>query len=230
MNIVFQLNADQSLTAHFFELLKQASLLSKLVLLILVGFSIISWAVIIFKGLEYSRTRKEMLRFLNFYRSRRNYAEINRSLELFKGNPLAELYRAGMNELANSFSQDNAGQVDEQSIVRTLTIHANRTISRLEKLNGVLATTASATPFIGLFGTVWGIMNSFQNIGLQQNTSLATVAPGIAEALIATAFGLFAAIPAVIFYNFYLHRLKQLIGIIDEFILDFQNFCGQIKK
>jgi len=229
MNIVFQLATEKSLSSHFFELLSQASLLSKLVLLVLVGFSVVSWAVIIFKGIEYSRTRKEMLRFFNFYRSRRNYAEINRSLEHFRQNPLAELYKLGVGELTNNFQEDGTS-VDLDAISRAMTIGANRLISRLEKLNGVLATTASVTPFIGLFGTVWGIMNSFQSIGLQQNTSLATVAPGIAEALIATAVGLFAAIPAVIFYNYYLQRLRQLIAIVEEFMLDFQNFCLQFKR
>ena len=148
---------------------------------------------------------------------------------LFVNNPLGEIFKFGYREMTMQLGPNPSSEtVDTESVHRALLRGSNAEISRLERLNGFLATTAAVTPFIGLFGTVWGIMNSFQNIGLQQNTSLGTVAPGIAEALIATAMGLFAAIPAVIFYNLLLNKLKVLISIMEDFTLDFLNLSKKI--
>ena len=112
-------------------------------------------------------------------------------------------------------------KVNPESLRRAMFNVSNLQIMRLERLNGFLATTAAVTPFIGLFGTVWGIMSSFHQIGIQMNANLATVAPGIAEALIATALGLFAAIPAVIFYNLLLNKVRIMIVDMENFINEF---------
>jgi biopolymer transport protein TolQ len=115
-----------------------------------------------------------------------------------------------------------------ESVNRALIKASNKEIARLEKMMSFLATTGSVTPFIGLFGTVWGIMNAFSQLGIQRTADLATVAPGIAEALIATALGLFAAIPAVIAYNYYLSRIKNVISEMEDFSLEFMNITKRL--
>jgi biopolymer transport protein TolQ len=214
----------------FVYLIKNASFLAKLVLLLLLMFSVISWAVIIFKSLEYARARKNSLKFLEHFRKMHSFSEISKMTPLFINNPLGEIFKFGYREMTMQLGPNpDTEAIDTECIHRALLRGSNAEISRLERLNGFLATTATVTPFIGLFGTVWGIMSSFQNIGLQQNTSLGTVAPGIAEALIATAMGLFAAIPAVIFYNLLLNKLKILIAMMEDFMLDFLNLSKKIR-
>lgn len=219
-----------SANGDFVYLIQHASLVVKLVLLLLLSFSIVSWAIIIFKLMEYSRARKKGQDFLDFFRKNKNFSEIHAAKALYGNNPLGEIFRYGYREIAQ---QTGSGQkldkLDGDSLHRALLRASTQEISRLERLNGFLATCASASPFIGLFGTVWGIMTSFQQIGVQMNANLATVAPGIAEALIATALGLFAAIPAVIFYNLLLNKLKVLIAMMEDFILEFLNLSEKLR-
>ena len=228
-HILFTINPGNH-NGDFIYLIQNASLVVKLVLLLLLAFSIISWAIIIFKLMEYSRARKNSFKFLNFFKKNKNFSEINNAKSLYGNNPLGEIFRFGYREIAQ---QTGSGQklekLDLDSLHRALLRASNQEITRFERLNGFLATCASAAPFIGLFGTVWGIMNSFQQIGIQMNANLATVAPGIAEALIATALGLFAAIPAVIFYNLLLNKLKVLIAIMEDFILEFLNLSEKLN-
>ena len=215
----------------FIYLIKNASTVVKLVLLMLLTFSIISWAVIIFKLMEYRRARKNSQRFLEFFKKNKNFSEINANKSLYGNNPLGEIFRFGYREISLQAGNSQAlGKLDLESVHRALLRASNSEITRFERLNGFLATCASATPFIGLFGTVWGIMSSFQQIGIQMNANLATVAPGIAEALIATALGLFAAIPAVIFYNLLLNKLKVLIAMMEDFILEFLNLSEKLSR
>jgi biopolymer transport protein TolQ len=215
----------------FVYLIKNASLVVKLVLLLLLSFSIISWAVILFKLMEYRRARKNSLRFLEFFKKNKNFSEINGNKSLYGNNPLGEIFRFGYREISlQTSSSQTLGKLDLESVHRSLLRASQAEITRFERLNGFLATCASATPFIGLFGTVWGIMSSFQQIGIQMNANLATVAPGIAEALIATALGLFAAIPAVIFYNLLLNKLKVLIAMMEDFILEFLNLSEKLGR
>jgi biopolymer transport protein TolQ len=203
-------------------LLKDVSLVGKFVLVMLMVFSIVSWAVIIFKMLEYGKARKHGRRFVDYFRKTKNFADINKFSTLVPANPLSEIFKSGFRSLSAQVPSTKQGKpLNIPMLERSLYQASNLEITRLERLNGFLATTASATPFIGLFGTVWGIMLAFQEIGLQQNANLATVAPGIAEALINTALGLFAAIPAVIFYNLLLNKLKVLISDMDDFVGEF---------
>ena len=228
-HILFTVNPVNT-NGDFVYLIQHASLVVKLVLLLLLAFSIISWAIIIFKLMEYSRARKNSIKFLDFFKKNKNFSEINSAKALYGNNPLGEIFRFGYREIAQ---QTGSGQkpekIDLDSLHRALLRASNQEITRFERLNGFLATCASATPFIGLFGTVWGIMTSFQQIGIQMNANLATVAPGIAEALIATALGLFAAIPAVIFYNLLLNKLKVLIAMMEDFILEFLNLSEKLR-
>ncbi len=214
----------------FVMLIQSASPLAKFVLLVLIAFSIFSWAVIIFKLWEYGRARKSALAFQQYFRKNRNFTDIYKNTEQKINNPLYAVFKYGFQELSLQKSGGREEEpADAESLQRALWRASNAEIVRLERLNGFLATTASVTPYIGLFGTVWGIMHSFQAIGLQMNVSLATVAPGIAEALIATALGLFAAIPASIFYNLLLNKLKVIISMMEDFSLDFLNLCVKIN-
>jgi biopolymer transport protein TolQ len=229
-HILFLINPVNH-NGDFIYLIKNASVVVKLVLLLLLAFSIISWAVIIFKLMEYRRARKNSMRFLEFFKKNKNFSEINNTKSLYGNNPLGEIFRFGYREISlQSGSSQTLGKLDLESVHRALLRASNSEITRFERLNGFLATCASATPFIGLFGTVWGIMSSFQQIGIQMNANLATVAPGIAEALIATALGLFAAIPAVIFYNLLLNKLKVLIAMMEDFVLEFLNLSEKLSR
>jgi len=225
-NLVF-LIAPAGSNGDFVYLIKNASLVVKLVLLLLVIFSVVSWSIILFKSLEYARAKRNAFAFMDAFRKNKSLADISKMNHLFQNNPLGTIFKYGYRELNLQVSEGQrvGAEMDVDCLSRALQRGSNLEISKMEKMNGFLATTAAVAPFIGLFGTVWGIMNSFQNIGMQQNTSLATVAPGIAEALVATAIGLFAAIPAVIFYNALLHKLKFLISLMEDFSLEFLNSC-----
>ena len=170
-------------------------------------------------------------KFLEIFRKSRDLSEVNEAARKFRASPLASLFQSAYKDLAyHTRSQANKklSISNLESINRTLVKASNREVSRLENMMTFLATTGSVTPFIGLFGTVWGIMGSFQEIGIVKTPSLGTVAPGIAEALIATAAGLFAAIPAVIAYNHYLHRIKELITEMEDFSIEFINITERL--
>ncbi|MDY0295961.1 MAG: MotA/TolQ/ExbB proton channel family protein [Acidobacteriota bacterium] len=208
----------------------KASPFGKFILILLVVFSVVSWAVIIFKMLEYGRARRLSDRFMQHFRQTRNFSEIHKYAGSAPRSPLSEIFRSGYRELSLQFSPgSSSGDIDLESVHRSLMRSSSNQITRLERMNGFLATTAAVTPFIGLLGTVWGIVTAFHEIGMQMNANLATVAPGIAEALVATAMGLFAAIPAVIFYNWLLSRLKVLISTMEEFIMEFLNASRKLK-
>lgn len=182
----------------------------KLVLLILLSFSIFSWAIIIYKFRLLSKVEKESEEFQQTFLRSRQWDSLYHSTTKFVTSPLANMFRA-------AYAVEGAGSEDiKNTLHRVITMEAGR----LEKNLSFLATTGSTTPFIGLFGTVWGIMNSFMGIGRIGAASLAVVAPGIAEALIATAAGLVAAIPAVIGYNYFLSRTRRSIMIMEDFSLE----------
>jgi biopolymer transport protein TolQ len=219
---------------NLISLISEATLVGKITLFILLLFSVISWAVIIFKLKEYSRAKANSQTFVQYFRKTKNFSDINRVASSSVNSPLAEIFKYGYKELSMQLGADRSqnphpSPINLESLNRSLVRASNSEITRLERLNGFLATTASVTPFIGLFGTVWGIMSAFQQIGIQMNASLATVAPGIADALIATALGLFAAVPAVIFYNLLLNKLKVLIAAMEDFVMEFLNVSEKLK-
>ncbi len=215
---------------NVFKLIIDASFVVKLVLLILLFFSVFSWAVIFFKRKTLKSASFQSQKFLKVFRRSSDLSEVNKASKIYRASPVASLFQAGYKELAH-LTKSNQGKLPPdglESINRALSRASNQQISKLETMMSFLATTGSATPFIGLFGTVWGIMNAFLNIEVQRSASLVTVAPGIAEALIATALGLFAAIPAVIAYNYYLHRIKDIITEIEDFSLEFLGIAERL--
>jgi biopolymer transport protein TolQ len=190
-----------------------------------------SWFVIGSKALYLSSASSRSAKFQDAFWKTGRLDEIWRLSEAAPPSPVGEVFRAGYTELAKlqKRRQDNADGAsdamlgDIESIERSLHRAQTTAITEMESRVPLLGTTASAGPFIGLFGTVWGIMNSFRNIGAKGAANLATVAPGIAEALVATAIGLMAAIPAVIFYNYFSRRIRVISSDMETFSSDFLN-------
>jgi biopolymer transport protein TolQ len=210
-----------------FELIKGSSGVVLAVLILLILFSIASWFIIAYKFLYLRRASSQTLAFLEaFWQSKRLDAIYQASQEL-RRSPISQLFRAGYIELSKvkgqSREQHETNLGDLENIQRALHRAQTQEITSLESMVPFLATTGSTAPFVGLFGTVWGIMNAFVNIGNQKSANLATVAPGIAEALIATAIGLMAAIPAVMAYNYFVRRIRVLSAEMDGFHNDFLN-------
>jgi len=215
---------------NVFTLILRASLIVQLILLVLLFFSVVSWAVIIFKRRALKSASLQSRKFLEVFEKSRNLAEMNDAARRYKHSPEAGIFQSGFRELsylAKSNPKISLTPANLESLNRALTKAANGEISRLERMMNFLATTGSVTPFIGLLGTVLGIMNAFYKIGVTHSTSLTTVAPGIAEALVTTAVGLFAAIPAVIAYNYFLRAIKDEISNMEDFSLE---FLGIIEK
>ena len=208
-----------------------AGIVVKLVLLLLLSFSVVSWGIILFKFFQVQRAKSESERFMDFFWKSKRFDAIASQVDRFANSPLTVLFNEGYSELkkvveTDSKSDGSALSTDlggVENVSRALRRATNSEITRLEKYLTFLATTGSTSPFIGLFGTVWGIMTAFEGIGKTGSASLAVVAPGIAEALIATAIGLVAAIPAVMAYNHFQHKIRVLINEMDSFTTEFLN-------
>jgi biopolymer transport protein TolQ len=220
----------------FVHLIASASPLSKSVLLILLLFSAVSWGIILVKIWQYRRAERDTGTFLQVFRKSTKFSEVQSICASVVKSPLVGIFQAGYAELNTQLRHKTpdgepkpaAGSARPtlrslDAVDRALLRATSVELSKLEKRVPALATTASITPFIGLFGTVWGIIIAFQGIGVQGSTSLSVVAPGIAEALVATAAGLFAAIPAVYFYNAFTTRVKDFATQMDDFALEFLN-------
>jgi biopolymer transport protein TolQ len=213
-----QVTADLSIWGLFWS----AHIVVKIVMIGLLVSSIWVWAIVIDKTLLYMRTKKAMDRFEQTFWSGQSLEELYRTQSARPAHSMAALFVAAMREWKRSFEGTSRAIGGLQMrIEKVMDVTIAREIERLERRLLVLATVGSAGPFIGLFGTVWGIMTSFQSIAASKNTSLAVVAPGIAEALFATAIGLVAAIPATIFYNKFVSEVnkqaQRLEGFADEF-------------
>lgn len=212
------------------------------VMLLLLLFSIICWGIILTKAITLSRVRKDTQLFFDAFRESRKFSLLYAEAKQFTFSPLAQVFKAGyaeLNRLARLQAPDQAevGEVGQEAdyertgmenVTRSLQQAVTAERARLERGVTFLATTGSSAPFIGLFGTVWGIMESFRRIGVMKSASLAVVAPGIAEALIATAAGLAAAIPAVIFYNYFLSRINSISTEMDNFASELINIIERI--
>jgi len=220
------------------KILADSSPLTQAVLGILIIFSIVSWAIILFKTFSYRRVERQTATFLEVFRRSQKFSEVQAICPSLPQSPLVGVFQAGYAELNAQFrltaptaqSSPTANPARPilkslEAVDRALIRAATTEINRLERRLTFLATTASVTPFIGLFGTVVGITISFQRIGATGSTNLAVVGPGISEALIATAAGLFAAIPAVIFYNHFVHRVKDFSATMDDFSMEFLNIA-----
>jgi biopolymer transport protein TolQ len=216
---------------NIFTIIAEADIVVQLILLLLVFFSVFSWAIIFFKYKTVRSAFKQSDKFLEVFRRSKSLTDVNDAARKLRGSPLAVIFLAGNKELAyqSKASAENGWSGEKtDSLNRALLKASNTEVSRLEKLMFFLATTGSVSPFIGLFGTVWGIMISFIRIGAMRSASLQVVAPGIAEALIATAVGLFAAVPAVIAYNYFLGRIKDLIADMEDFSLEFLSIAERL--
>ena len=216
---------------NIFKIIADADIVVQLILLLLVFFSVFSWAIIFFKLKTLKNANRQSDRFLEAFRRSKSLSEVNEAAKKLRASPLAVIFLAGNKELAyQSKSTAESGWTGEktESLNRALLKASNGEISRLEKMMFFLATTGSVSPFIGLFGTVWGIMISFIRIGAMRSASLQVVAPGISEALIATAVGLFAAVPAVIAYNYFLGRIKDLIADMEDFSFEFLSIAERL--
>jgi len=222
------------------ELVFNAGPVVKLVLLILVYFSLVSWAIIFYKVTIIQRAIKDSDRFLDFFWAKKRFDLVGQGIKEFSASPIANLFREGYHEMLQmkKRSGENGGQPGDFSMRMDVTEMVGRALRRattqethrLEKYLTFLATTGSTAPFIGLFGTVWGIMDAFHGIGQTGSASLAVVAPGISEALIATAIGLAAAIPAVMGYNHFLNKVNVLIGEMDNFSQEFLNIVERMER
>jgi len=210
------------------ELFKNAHIIVKLVIIGLLLASEIGWAIILEKLFLYAKTRKETDKFEQVFWSGQSLDELYNALSQRRNSGMAALFVAAMREWKRSTSEREGGERSTRPmpgvqlrVEKVMDVTISREVERLERRLTFLATVGSTAPFIGLFGTVWGIMTSFQAIAVSKNTSLAVVAPGIAEALFATALGLLAAIPAVIFYNKFnsevARHAARLEGFADEF-------------
>jgi biopolymer transport protein TolQ len=216
---------------NIFTIIADADIVVQLILLLLVFFSVFSWAIIFFKFRMLKSATRQSDRFLEAFRRSKSLADVNEAAKKLRASPLAVIFLAGNKELAyQSKSTGEGGWTGEktESLHRSLLKASNSEVARLEKMMFFLATTGSVSPFIGLFGTVWGIMISFFRIGAMRSASLQTVAPGISEALIATAVGLFAAVPAVIAYNYFLGRIKDVIADMEDFTLEFLSIAERL--
>ncbi len=215
---------DFSLLALFMR----ADWVVKFVMMGLLAASVWCWAIIIDKALLYSRTNRQMNAFEKMFWSGQSLEELYRSLSEESPRGLASVFVAAMKEWKRSHEQRASSAIGVQSrLDRVVDVAISRESDRLDKNLGFLATVASASPFIGLFGTVWGIMNSFQSIAASKSTNLAVVAPGIAEALFATALGLLAAIPATIAYNKLSSDAGKLSGRLETFADEFSTILSR---
>ncbi len=229
------------------DLVGNAGAVAKVVLCTLLGLSVIGWAIIFQKALWFPALKWETARFLRVYHESRLFSAAAAAAKRFASSPLAHVYAAAFEELgrygngerglpdqmdgpAGDGDPRGAGGIGSERLdaaQRAMRAAQAFELGRMERYLSFLATTASAAPFIGLFGTVWGIMAAFHSIGAQGSASLAVVAPGIAEALIATAAGLGAAIPAVVGYNYFLGRVRRWATEMDNFALELANLAAR---
>jgi biopolymer transport protein TolQ len=205
------------------------------VLYLLILFSVLSWAVIFYKMRQIRTARRQSARFVEIFWDTKNLTSIHTASQELRESPVAQVFRSGYQELVRltrsrrhnlpgeGTEDTDLGGVD--NVERAMRRAIRQEVTRLEKALTFLATTASATPFIGLFGTVWGIMNAFLGLSATQSSSIQAVAPGIAEALIATATGLVAAIPAVIGYNHFARQIRVLAAEMENFASEFLNIA-----
>ena len=212
------------------DLVAQTDVVNQVVLALLLLLSVVSWAIIIQKTWAYRMAERHTQSFLQAFRRSAKFAEVQAACPAMPDSPLVGVFQAGYAEITAQLRPAGAGAEASRPLLKSLNavdralLRASALeVNKLEKKVTFLATIASAAPFIGLFGTVWGIMDAFRQIGGTGSTNLSVIGPGISQALIATAAGLFAAIPAVFFYNHFTSKTKALASEIDDFSLEFLN-------
>jgi len=217
------------------DVVASGGLVAKIVMAVLLLFSIFSWVVILQKALLFKRSRWASEKFRTAFRKATDWRELKQQGTRYSLSPLLGLFLAGYSEVTYQLRSSAPGSKSQirnmEAVERSLQRASVVEMGRMEKYMGVLATVAAVGPFVGLFGTVWGIIEAFQRIGTMGNANLVTVAVPIAEALVATALGLVAAIPALMAYNFFQSQLKQWQTELDDYSLEFislseRNFTG----
>lgn len=218
-------------SSSLISLIFGAEFIVQVVVLLLIASSIWSWTIIFDKWIKYKEIKTKSFYFQKLFTSENILNDLYPKIKDIASMPLELIFTAAMNEIqhvenSSGFSEKNVERLKER-IANVMTMTRNNEVDKLENNLTLLATISSASPFIGLFGTVWGIMHSFQSIADAKNTSLAVVAPGIAEALFATALGLIAAIPALIFYNILSKKLQDLSNNFDDFSIHLSNLISR---
>lgn len=217
------------------HMVRNAGLMVQMVLLLLLFFSITSWAIILIKYRYIRKAYRESAFFTDVFWESRDLAVAFKEAKELRGSPIARIFRIGyveLKKLSQTGTLNPSGKEAAtlggrlggiENVKRSLNRAINTEVTRMTQMIPFLATTGNTTPFIGLFGTVWGIMNSFHGIGQKGSASLAVVAPGISEALVATAAGLAVAIPAVIAFNYFMQKVKVIESELESFSADFLN-------
>ncbi len=206
------------------DMVSHAGPLPTAVLAVLLIASVVSWGVIFSKWLVFAKARTSNSRFLRAFRKAAGLDAVSVASEQFRPCPLATVFDFGYEEVTRQIKSRGSAS-NQVALERSLQLGVSEEVARLERNMNWLATTATVSPFIGLFGTVWGIIDAFQGLGMAGSASLRAVAPGIAEALVATAAGLGAAIPAAIFYNYYGHVIREIGARMEDFCLEFLNLA-----
>ena len=212
---------------EIWQLFANTQLVARIILLLLLFFSVFSWAIIFKKFRRFRTARRDSREFLKIFREGKKLSEIRNACKTLMASPLTEVFLAGYREIENQamvVENSEAPHIRSlDSVQRALQIAASSELNRMEQWLTWLATIGAITPFVGLLGTVWGIIDAFTGLGAAGTASLRSVAPGISEALITTAAGLFAAIPAVMAYNYFLQKVKEFGAMMDDFALEFLN-------
>jgi biopolymer transport protein TolQ len=216
--MITPLFAANAIGGEITNLVYQSGPVAKVVLAVLLFASVFSWAIIVQKYQLMNRARTQSARFQRAFRKASRLQDVAAVAEQFKPSPLVSVFEGGYEEL-----KKQGGLRNPVSVQRAMQIASSEELTRLERRLPWLATVGSVTPFIGLFGTVWGIIDAFHGLGTAGAATLRAVAPGISEALITTAAGLFAAIPAVIAYNIFLNNVREFGSRMDDFSLEMMN-------
>ncbi len=216
------------------DLVRGSGIVVQAILYLLVLFSVVSWGIIAQKLRQVRRAKKESAKFVEIFWERRNLSSIHDASRELTASPVAQVFSSGYEELVRvSRSKKESASGDNlttelggvENVSRAMKRATSVETTKLEKNCSFLATTASSAPFVGLFGTVWGIMDAFRGLSVTHSSSIQAVAPGIAEALIATAVGLAAAIPALMAYNYFVQQIKFLAVEMDNFSHEFLNIA-----
>jgi biopolymer transport protein TolQ len=235
--IAAQVETPAPATDSIIDMVTHSGLVVQLVLYLLLTFSIVSWGIIFYKFLQIHKARRESERFSSVFWDTKNFSSIHSASLEMKESPVAQVFRAGYQELmrlTRARKQTtppvegeliNTEEGGIENIERAMRRAMRLQTTRLERALIFLATTASTAPFVGLFGTVWGIMDAFRGLAVTKTSSIQAVAPGIAEALIATAVGLSAAIPAVMAYNYFSRQIRVLAADMENFVAEFLNIA-----
>jgi biopolymer transport protein TolQ len=210
------------LQLSIWELIESAHIVPQAVMVILAIFSLLSWAVIFSKWNIFRQAQSANTSFLRAFRKAKGLESVAVASEQFRASPLISVFDFGYSEV-NRQIKTRGALTNKTALERNLQLGISEEVTKLERNMNLLATTAAVSPFIGLFGTVWGIIDSFSALGTAGAASLRAVAPGISEALVTTALGLVAAIPAAIFYNIFGSRIREFGARMEDFSLEFLN-------